>query len=188
MPVTPKGRVCFAEVYHPTAMNETAKKKYSLILLINPEEVKKDPEQQQKLDALVAAVEACCRETFKCGMKDLYKGKALTSPFRRSEEKPDYMPPGHIFFKLSTVKKPDVVDGLKNDIPEDSNNFYSGCIAHCSYNCFAYDEGGNRGVSIGLNNVQKVADGEPMGGVKTSAQDDFDELPVGSSIGDEIPF
>ena len=50
---------------------------------------------------------------------------------------------------------------------------YSGCYANVSVNFYPYNVSGNKGVAAGLNNVQKVADGERLSGA-SSATDDFD--------------
>ena len=49
---------------------------------------------------------------------------------------------------------------------------YSGCYARVSVNFYAFNSNGNRGIACGLGNIQKVRDGEPLGG-KSSAADDF---------------
>ena len=45
---------------------------------------------------------------------------------------------------------------------------------HCraSINLYAFNSNGNRGIACGLNNLQKISDGEPLGG-KSRAEDDF---------------
>ena len=52
---------------------------------------------------------------------------------------------------------------------------YSGCYARVSLNFYAFNTNtnGNRGIACGLGNVQKLRDGEPLGGGRTSAADDF---------------
>ena len=42
-----------------------------------------------------------------------------------------------------------------------------------SLNFFPYSAMGNNGISAGLNNVQFIRDGEPLGG-RSRAEDDFD--------------
>ena len=49
---------------------------------------------------------------------------------------------------------------------------YSGCYARVSVNFYAFNSNGNRGIACGLGNIQKVRDGEPLGG-RSSAADDF---------------
>ena len=52
---------------------------------------------------------------------------------------------------------------------------YSGCYGRVSLNFYAFNSNGNKGVACGLGNIQKIKDGEPLGG-KTSAADDFSTL------------
>ena len=39
-------------------------------------------------------------------------------------------------------------------------------------NFYAFNSNGNKGIACGLNNLQKIKDGEPLGG-KSRAEDDF---------------
>ena len=41
-----------------------------------------------------------------------------------------------------------------------------------SINFYAFNSNGNRSIACGLGNIQKVRDGEPLGG-RSSAADDF---------------
>jgi hypothetical protein len=56
----------------------------------------------------------------------------------------------------------------------DSTEVYSGCYAKVSINAFPYSVSGNKGVSFGLNHVQKLRDGDFLGG-RSKAEDDFDD-------------
>ena len=49
---------------------------------------------------------------------------------------------------------------------------YSGVYGRASINLYAFNSNGNRGIACGLNNLQKISDGEPLGG-KSRAEDDF---------------
>ncbi len=51
---------------------------------------------------------------------------------------------------------------------------YSGIYARFSINFYAFNTNGNKGIACGLNNVQKLADGEALGG-KSRAEDDFND-------------
>jgi hypothetical protein len=42
-----------------------------------------------------------------------------------------------------------------------------------SLNAYAYSQAGNNGVSFGLNNILLLKKGQPLGGSKPSAADDF---------------
>ena len=50
---------------------------------------------------------------------------------------------------------------------------YSGVYGRASINLYAFNSTGNKGIACGLNNLQKIRDGEPLGG-KSRAEDDFD--------------
>ena len=54
----------------------------------------------------------------------------------------------------------------------DRDEVYSGCYARVSLNFYAFNSNGNKGVACGLGNIQKIRDGESLGG-RTSAADDF---------------
>lgn len=184
--LTPKGRVSFPEVYTPTSMNESSKKKYSVILLFDPAEIAKDPEQQALFKDMIDEANASSMELFKVPIGGIYKGKPIPSPFRKSEEKPNLYPPGLVFVKFSSINKPGVVDAAVQVISEESGAFYSGCYARVSYSVYSYDEG-VRGVSFGLTNVQKLHDGERIGGKRTTPDEDFTAVAA-APMADAIPF
>ena len=54
----------------------------------------------------------------------------------------------------------------------DRSELYSGVYGRASINFYAYNANGNKGIACGLNNLQKIRDGEPLGG-KAKAEDDF---------------
>ena len=108
--------------------------------------------------------------------------KKLRNPFRDQAEKAkrndtgDYVMPsgyveGAIFLNLKSSQKPHIVNQNVEDII-DKSEFYAGCWARASVNAYAYDQKGNCGVAFGLNNLQKVADGESFSG-RTRPEDDF---------------
>ena len=54
----------------------------------------------------------------------------------------------------------------------DKDEFYSGCYGRASINFYPFDAAGNKGIAVGLNNLQKMEDGERLAG-GSSAEDDF---------------
>jgi len=99
----------------------------------------------------------------------------LRSPFRDGSEKEDLEGyEGMVFINATSKQKPGVVDENVQDIM-DETEFYAGCYARATVTAYAYDAMGNRGVSFGLQNVQKLRDGEPFSG-RTKASDDFDAV------------
>lgn len=93
--------------------------------------------------------------------------------FKNGDEKDleDYK--GKIVVEARTQQKPGVVDKDRNEIL-DLNEVYAGCYCRATLTVYAYDKAGNKGVSFGLQNVQKIADGPAFSG-KRNAKDDFDE-------------
>lgn len=87
---------------------------------------------------------------------------------------------GAICINATSKQKPKVVDRLVDPIVE-PGDIYSGMFAYVSLNAFAYEVEGSKGVSFGLNNVQKVRDGERLGGGPTDPEDDFDQLDEAES-------
>ena len=57
----------------------------------------------------------------------------------------------------------------------DTSELYSGIVGRASINFYAYNSNGNKGIACGLNNLQKLADGTPLGG-HSRAEDDFADL------------
>ena len=49
---------------------------------------------------------------------------------------------------------------------------YSGVYGRASITFYAFNKNGSKGIACGLNNLQKISDGEPLGG-KNRAEDDF---------------
>ena len=71
----------------------------------------------------------------------------------------------------NSTTAPQIVDKAVKPIL-DRDEVYSGCYARVSLNFYAFNSNGNRGVACGLGNIQKIRDGEYLGG-RTSATDDF---------------
>lgn len=66
-----------------------------------------------------------------------------------------------VFLRASTTIRPDTLDKYRE--PLDPDEFYAGCYCRAVVHAFAYDTKGNRGVSIGIDGIQFVRDGEPLG-------------------------
>jgi hypothetical protein len=110
--------------------------------------------------------------------------EGMRSPFRRCKERwknekgvvtiPEGFEDGEAIFvalKASEKSKPGLVDQNVQDIIE-PRDLYSGCYCRASARPYFYSNKGNRGVAFGLNNVQKLRDGDPLGG-KSRPTDDF---------------
>ena len=157
-------RLSYANVWEPASINGGTPK-YSVSLIIPKSDAK-------TIAAINAAVDAAIKEGApKFGGKIPNKA-ALKLPLRDGDvEREDEAYQGAYFVNANSTTAPQIVDRSVQPIL-DRNEVYSGCYARVSINFYAFNSNGNRGVACGLGNIQKVRDGEPLGG-KSSAADDF---------------
>jgi hypothetical protein len=85
-------------------------------------------------------------------------------------EKEDEAYAGHYFINANSAQKPDIVDANREAL-YDSTDFYSGCYGRASVTFYPYNAAGSKGIACGLNNLQKLEDGEKLGGVSSAAAD-----------------
>ena len=162
--VTGTVRLSYANVWEPASINGS-KPKYSVSLIIPKSDTK-------TLNAINAAVDAAIKEgASKFGGKIPNKA-ALKLPLRDGDlERDDEAYQNAFFINANSQTPPQIVDRAVNPIL-DRSEVYSGCYARVSINFYAFNSNGNRGIACGLGNIQKVRDGEPLGG-KSSAASDF---------------
>lgn len=164
--VTGLVRFSYANLFEPKAIEEGQDKKYSISLII--------PKSDK---ASVAKIQEAINNAKEAG-KAKFGGKIpanFKSPLRDGDaDRPDDETYKNSYFINANCKqKPGVVD--KNLQPVlDSSEVYSGCYGRASITFYAFNTNGNKGVACGLNHVQKLKDGEPLGG-RTRVEDDFAE-------------
>lgn len=73
----------------------------------------------------------------------------------------------------ASSKAPVAVVDLNLQQIMDATAIYSGMYANVGITFFGYNAPQNKGIGVALDNVQKTADGEPLGGQRASAEDDF---------------
>lgn len=163
--VTGEVRLSYAHLFEPQSINGS-KPKYSVSVIIP----KSDRDTIGRIErAIDAAIEAGAG---KFGGKRPPKA-ALKLPLRDGDtERDDEAYAGCLFVNANSVQPPEVVDAALNPILS-ASEVYSGCYARVSLSFYAFNTNGNRGVACGLGNVQKLRDGAPLGGGRTSAADDF---------------
>ena len=98
---------------------------------------------------------------------------AIKNPLRDGDkERPgDPAYANSYFINANSATAPGIVDADRNPIIERSE-VYSGVYGRASISFYAFNSNGNRGIACGLNNLQKISDGEPLGG-RARAEDDF---------------
>lgn len=181
--VTVFGRLSFAHLFSPQAPNENAEPKYSATILIP----KTDTDTITRVQAAIqaAVTDAVDRRTFK---QPIDPAMTKYPPLRDGDSMTDSGEPrgpefaGHWFIaaKASTKRKPFVVDGSLQPIIDESE-IYSGAYCNFAIQFFGYENSGNKGISASLIGVQKVKDGERLGGPALEAADVF------SALGGQVP-
>ena len=166
--ITGEARLSYANLWEPKSINGGAPK-YSVSIIIP----KSDTRTVAKIKS---AIEAAYREgetKLKGNGKTVPALSALKTPLRDGDtERPDdeaYA--GSYFINANSATAPGIVDSACETILERSQ-IYSGVYARASVNFFAFNSNGNKGIACGLNNIQKLRDGDPLGG-KPRAEDDF---------------
>ena len=163
-----KTRWSYANVWEPKSINGGAPK-YSVSLIIP----KSDTVTVGKIkDAIKAAYEEG-QSKLKGNNKSVPALSSIKTPLRDGDlDRPDDATyKGCYFINANSATAPGIVDAARQPILEHSE-VYSGVYGRASINFYAFNSNGNKGIACGLNNLQKISDGEPLGG-KTRAEDDF---------------
>lgn len=158
-------RLSYCNIWEPKSINGSDPK-YSVSLLIHKSDT-------ATITAIEKAIEAALSAgTGKFGGKIPPRG-ALKLPLRDGDtEREDEAYAGHFFVNANSKNPPQVVDGSLAPVL-DRAEVYSGCYARVSIEFYAFNTNGNKGVAVGLGNIQKIRDGEPLGGGNISAESDF---------------
>lgn len=164
--ITGKVRFSYANVFEPTAMQDGQTPKYNVSIIISKSDTK-------TVEAIKKAIEAA-KEAGKSKIADK-NGKIpvnLKTPLRDGdEERPDDPTYENSYFiNANSERKPGIVDRDLNPIMS-RDDFYSGCYGRASINFYAFNVN-SKGIACGLNNLQKLEDGERLAG-GSSAEEDF---------------
>lgn len=166
--VTGKVRFSYVNVWEPRESDVGGKPKYSVTLLIPKADT-----------ATVNAIKAAIKEA-----RDSFcrRNGANALPERPSHTLHDgdgirdsgdpYGPEckGCYVITVSSIDQPVVVDRTRQPIL-DRGEIYSGCYGRACINFYGYSRNGKKGVSAGLLSLQKLADGDALGGERGSADD-----------------
>lgn len=166
-------RLSYVALFQPKAVKGGSKEKYSVSVIIR----KDDKETLDKIKAAIAEAE-------KEGIAGKWEGKKpkayKDAPLRDGDNSEDAAYEGNFFISAKNDKKP-VIVGMdrdeKNNFKEITNpdDLYSGCYGRVNVTAYPFNFEGNKGIAWSLNSVQKMRDGEPLGGGRSKAEDDFAE-------------
>lgn len=164
----PDTRWSYANVWEPKAINGGTPK-YSVSLIIP----KSDTVTIQKIRVAIEAAYKEGEAKLKGNGRSVPALSVLKTPLRDGDaERPDDEAYANAYFvNANSATAPGIVDADRQPII-DTSEVYSGVYGRASINFYAFNSNGNKGIACGLNNLQKIRDGEPLGG-KSRAEDDF---------------
>lgn len=164
----PETRWSYANVWEAKSINGGTPK-FSVSLIIP----KSDTRTIAKLKAAIEAAYLEGETKLKGNGKTVPTLSTIKTPLRDGDtERPDDPAYANAYFiNANSATAPGIVDADRQPIL-DRSEVYSGVYGRASINFYAFNSNGNRGIACGLNNLQKIRDGEPLGG-KSRAEDDF---------------
>ena len=168
-------RLSYVNVFKPYSNNPDLPPKYSTTILLP----KSDLTSKQRLDA---AIQAAAQK----GLNEKWNGvmpPVVANPIHDGDGvKQDGTPFGDeckgcwVFTASANAdRQPQIVDQNVQPILNQSE-IYSGVYANVAINVFPYMHTGKKGVGFGLTHIQKVRDGEVLGGAPVSADKLFTAL------------
>ena len=166
----PDTRWSYCNAWEAKAINGGTPK-FSVSLIIP----KSDTATIAKVNAAIQAAYEEGASKLKGNGKSVPQLSAIKTPLRDGDlERPDDEAYANAYFiNANSATAPGIVDADRQPII-DHSEVYSGVYGRASINFYAFNSNGNRGIACGLNNLQKIRDGEPLGG-KSRAEDDFND-------------
>jgi len=175
---TPTGRVSFPYVFEKAKSLEAGKEgKYEITLYIP---------KTEDISALRKNLEKVAKEAF--GAKFVSLDKLKHPPIKDGDDKDPSDPAyGHWIIRAKSAKRPVVVDASRTPV-ESKDALYGGCYGRINITPASYQIPTGWGVTLYLNAVQKVKDGERFGGGGVSAEEVFEALAVSEPVDIEDNF
>ena len=161
-------RWSYVNAWEPKSINGGTPK-FS-VSLISP---KSDTKTVAKIEAAIDAAYKEGEAKLKGNSRTVPALSAIKTPLRDGDaERPDDPAYANSYFmNANSNTAPGIVDADCQPIL-DRSEVYSGVYGRASVNFYAFNSNGNRGIACSLNNLQKIRDGEHLGGT-SSAEDDF---------------
>lgn len=164
--ITGKVRFSYANVWEPKSING-GEPKYSVSIIIPKTEV----ETLKKINVAIEAAKNAGIAKFGDKLLNNFKTPLRDGDVDRAE---DEAYEGSYFINANSIMKPGIVDKSIQAIT-DQSQFYSGCYGRASLVFYAYNAEGNQGIACGLQNLQKLEEGEILSG-HSSAEEDFEDV------------
>lgn len=173
--ITPEGRLSYPAILAPKFNKLSGRDEYSCVLLFR---------KGQDLSVLKNLIRETGAEKWGPDQARWPRSEGLGPriPLRDQGEKADEegrlprgLETGAFFATLRSVQPPGVV-GPDNSWITEERDLYPGCWVKCSVTCYTYGGPGTTfraGIGLGLQNVQKQRDGEPLGAPRMDPEEEF---------------
>lgn len=162
--ITGKIRMNYTNLFTPKAIENENEPKYSLSILIP----KADIATIEKIQEAVKSAKLKGQEIWGESTPTDLKLPLRDGDIERADSK-EYE--DHYFINASSKYKPGIVDKRLNEIINE-NEIYPGCYGRVSINLYPFSKNGQVGIGCGINNVQKICDGEIIN-INSKPEDDF---------------
>lgn len=170
--MTPAGRMVYAALFKPTTMKgetDQSKAKYQITLLLPAD---------ADISVLEKAVEHARNEKWTPGVQRTSK---IRSPFLKTADSPrlaEYAEEFPLMLRFNSKSRPGVKTKALADVSEadEPDDIYNGRWCRVTCSPFAYDQAGNKGVSLGLGNVQLLDHADRIVGGAARASDEFEAV------------
>ena len=164
----PDTRWSYANVWEPKSIQGSTPK-YSVSLIVP----KTDTATLEKIRSAIQAAYTEGQGKLKGNGRTVPPLESIKTPLRDGDvERPDDPAYANSYFlNANTTTAPGIVDADRQPIINRSE-VYSGVYGRASISFYAFNTSGNKGIACSLNNLQKIRDGEPLGG-RSSPEEDF---------------
>jgi len=168
--VTGVCRLSYANLWSPKSV-QGGKPKYSCSVIIP----KSDTLTINKIKKAIAAAYEEGKGILQGSAKAAPPLASVKTPLRDGDvDRPnDEAYQNAYFVNANSLTQPGIVDKSREEIL-DHAEIYSGVYARVQLSFYAFKMDVNSGIACGLQNIQKIRDGEPLGG-RMRAEDAFDD-------------
>lgn len=178
--ITPIALLSYPHLHQPQPSTDGKAPKYSACLIFTPDTLA-DAKEKAFLDLMQQAAIDAINAKWPGKAQQLLAGEGFRKGFRRDAEAKGY-PAGSIYINVRAQHQPGIVyshaeagTNRPAKMPQEriKDEMYPGAKVRASVSAFAYDNNGNKGVSFGLNNLQKIGEGPRLDG-RVAAENEFD--------------
>jgi hypothetical protein len=180
--ITIPARLAFPSLFKMSKVGNTpgAPEKYSAALLI--------PKDSAAVAAIVQAMKAAAQEKWGAKWENTYNlikedGKLCLQNGDKKADNYDGFA-GNYSINASSKNRPTVINRDKTPLNESDGVVYAGCYVNARVNFWAQVNQYGKRINCELKGIQFVKDGDAFGSGAPASADDFDDLSVGDTAGD----